>query len=276
MILTSQEVYDWLGFDGDTVSVFSANNTFKFYVSPTTYTITISDGLYTPSNLATELQAKMNASYNHFTVTYSSTTRKFTIVSNASAFQFLRNGSTAGYLFGFNQDSTSSTTTTSNVSIDSETSVIDAIHEYTEDFYQKYLKRNFEVATYTEIHDTEQGNFLFLNNFPVTSVSSFTVNDETVSASDYEINLSVGQIYYPTGFVDDFQGATIVYSAGYSTIPPTIKLGLKNAIKYIYTRWQESSDSLTQYSIDGMKKIFTNYLDADFMAMLGLYKNYMV
>lgn len=61
------------------------NNTFSFTISATTYTGTITPGVYTATSLADAIQTAFNALFAGFTVAYSTSTLKITI-SHASAF----------------------------------------------------------------------------------------------------------------------------------------------------------------------------------------------
>lgn len=66
----------------DTIS--SLNNTFYLITSGITSTISISPNTFTGPSLATELQAKLNATGGSYTVTYDPLTFKYTISSTAS------------------------------------------------------------------------------------------------------------------------------------------------------------------------------------------------
>lgn len=70
---------------------------------PNTYNITLTAGVYSPDELATEIQTQMNAAMVGFTVTYNESTMKFTI-ANASQFEILTTGTSATRLLGLSGD----------------------------------------------------------------------------------------------------------------------------------------------------------------------------
>lgn len=73
--------------------------------TPTTFTVTLTQGNYTGSSLATEIQTQLNAqAFAGFTVTYSSTTSKFTI-ANATSFNLIYATTTASEKIGLTADS---------------------------------------------------------------------------------------------------------------------------------------------------------------------------
>ena len=71
-----------------TFSACAGNTSISVSVGATSQTITITDGNYTASGLASELQTKLNASFggSSFTCSYSSITGKLTITHSASSF----------------------------------------------------------------------------------------------------------------------------------------------------------------------------------------------
>lgn len=94
------------------------NNSIRFVQSSTTYDITLTAGVYTPDELATELQTQLNAATSGFTVTFSETTLKFT-VSNSTAFNIIDdNNTTAQKLIGLSGDTGSVTSWVSDNVID--------------------------------------------------------------------------------------------------------------------------------------------------------------
>jgi hypothetical protein len=85
----------------------------KIYVDDgTLYTATLTEGVYTPSTLATEMQTKINAAYtpdNNFTVTLSALTYKYTVTHSATNFELAFGTNTtasARKLMGFNEADT--------------------------------------------------------------------------------------------------------------------------------------------------------------------------
>jgi len=94
-------------------TVNNNNNTFTLTYLTTDYTITLTNGFYSPGTLATEIKTKMDASGSTlvFTVTNPSLTSKFTISSSANfGLTF-----TDHELLGFTSNKTGASTYTSDV-----------------------------------------------------------------------------------------------------------------------------------------------------------------
>lgn len=95
----------------DYLVIDSSNNKVQFQeAAGVTQTATLTSGAYTPSELATEVQTQLNTTGGTpvYTVTYSATTRKFTIASDrggGATFVLVGNGSSAEFsahkLLGF-------------------------------------------------------------------------------------------------------------------------------------------------------------------------------
>lgn len=94
--------------------------------------ITLSAGFYTGTQLATELQSKLNANTEFvslgvtFTVTYNATTGIFTITPSSGTLKYIQTNNTqqlsdrdsiAGHLFGLNSDSAFGATVTSQTPV---------------------------------------------------------------------------------------------------------------------------------------------------------------
>lgn len=96
----------------------SSNNTITWEDSvPNTHSATITPGNYTGSQLASEIQTKMNAQMSGFTVTFSSNTYKLSW-SNASTFKLLASGNTtADEIIGLSGDGTLATSDASDNAI---------------------------------------------------------------------------------------------------------------------------------------------------------------
>ena len=95
-------------------------------------------------------------------------------------------------------------------------------------FIRSTTTRNFNVQTYTEIRDGQSQNSLFLRQFPIQLITSLTVNGQPVSAIAGNVYTpgARGYLYtltditlYGYEFTRGRNNISIVYSAGYSTIP---------------------------------------------------------
>lgn len=100
----------------DFITINDGNNKLQFQeAAGVTLTATLTNGVYSPSDLATQVQTQLNATGGTpaYTVTYSSTTRKFTIASDrasSAVFVLVGNGSQAGFsahkTLGFDDEDT--------------------------------------------------------------------------------------------------------------------------------------------------------------------------
>jgi hypothetical protein len=85
----------------------------KIYINDgSDYTITLTEGLYTGTTLATELQTQLNASSSNWTVSYSTTTKKFTISNTGSVtLRFTQTTDQAWSMLGFTSGAADDTDT---------------------------------------------------------------------------------------------------------------------------------------------------------------------
>lgn len=94
--ITSATSSDWFldyAFSSQTVDVDSTNNKLNFKESSSELTATLSDGNYTFAQLASEIQTQLNSAGSlTYTVSYSSTTLKFTIAATAGFSLLLKTG----------------------------------------------------------------------------------------------------------------------------------------------------------------------------------------
>ena len=90
---------------------------------------------------------------------------------------------------------------------------------WTEELIHRYLGRNLNSATYTQLAYKPQSEIFQLDNYPVDSITSITIDDEVQDSDDYDLVLDVGSVY--GDFVEN-ERVSIVYVGGYSTIPPLV------------------------------------------------------
>jgi hypothetical protein len=160
--------------------------------------------------------------------------------------------------------------------------------EYVQDEFEAEIGRHIEQGTYhEEIEVRTEVDRIFLDEFPIISVTALTVNGTLISASEYEIKEDVGVIrlrtpvlreYHDSGLDPTFPAggtAWITYVAGYSAgaIPGRVKSAIITWIgsKFnetltagmkserlgdrSYTRIDEPIPPSVQAVIDGMKRI---------------------
>ncbi len=96
-----------------------------------------------------------------------------------------------------------------------------------------YCKRKFKEQTYTdEEYDGNGLKYLYLQQYPVKSISSVTVDETTLSTDSYKIKKSNGNLIrvkgtWPKGDIN----ILLTYIAGYIEIPSDLELACKHLVK---------------------------------------------
>lgn len=136
------------------------------------------DGTYEGSELAAELQTQIDAAFTiSSTVTYSSTTYKFTIdVGGGHTVAYTHSGSDAGLTFGFNADHADAQTITSNKAVPGNPAdTIQTLLNLVDAWCEKHCHRAFESATYIELRNGNSKTFLYLKQKPITAITQLSV-----------------------------------------------------------------------------------------------------
>lgn len=151
----------------------------------------VDDGTYTGAELAAELESKIDTAFSiTSTVSYSTTTKKFTITVSANhTIAYTNTGSDAGLLFGFNADHAAALSITSNVAASDPSAIISDIHGSVEDWVENHCYRKFEDALYVkERHDGNGHNIIYFEQYPVLAVNLdglvWDASSKTVTRSD--------------------------------------------------------------------------------------------
>lgn len=121
----------------------------------------------------------------------------------------------------------------SNINVGYLSSLINA----SESIIETYTNKIFNNQILTEIYNGNSSTTLKLDKFPVTSVTSVTVVDQSDDSSTvyngsvFYVDLVTGEIRFNQNNVDPandnvflsgFQNITVVYVAGYTTVPEDI------------------------------------------------------
>lgn len=189
-ITTLDDCLEFLGIDRGYFVVDSASNVLTLTSSsstPTAVTITLTSGNYDGAGVATHVQTVLNANTSltgsgtiTFAVSYSATTRKFTINSGTGkTIAYTHSTSTAGLTLGFDSDKAATQTITSDVEAGDPTQIVSSIKDEVEEFVSGYCNRTFESTAY-RLERYDGGNQIInLYNYPVTAVdrvATFTLN----------------------------------------------------------------------------------------------------
>lgn len=199
-ITTLDDCLAFLGIDRGYFVVDSASNVLTLTSSsstPTAVTITLTSGNYDGAGLATHVQTVLNANTTltgsgtiTFAVSYSATTRKFTInAGTGKTIAYTHSTSTAGLTLGFDSDKAATQTITSDVEAGDPTQIVSSIKDEVEEFVSGYCNRTFESTAY-RLERYDGGNQIInLYNYPVTAVdrvATFTLNViRIMNSNDY-------------------------------------------------------------------------------------------
>jgi len=120
-----------------------------------------------------------------------------------------------------------------------------------QDIIEKYLDRNIEQANYTEKHDG--GNqFVFLKNYPVSSITSVKEDDIILDSSEYGFT-ETGILYLKDrNFSEGIQNIEVSYTAGYSEIPDSLKRALTIVVQNLIAYAVRPTDLPTSQGMEGM------------------------
>ena len=119
-----------------------------------------------------------------------------------------------------------------------------------QDIIEKYLDRNIEQANYTEKYDG--GNqFIFLKNYPVSSITSVKEDDITLDSSEYGFT-ETGILYLKDrNFSEGIQNIEVSYTAGYSEIPDSLKRALTIVVQNLIAYAVRPTDLPTSQGMEG-------------------------
>jgi hypothetical protein len=130
-------------------------------------------------------------------------------------------------------------------------------------FLERATARTFKAANYTEYLDGEGQRFLWLEQFPVNSLTSLQIVslDGTVIQT---LTANVDFVLYPnTGKLDSLgrwghgiRNIKAVYSGGYTAIPQDLKLLAMNLIQYWMNR--KGKDGVDSVTIGSFSETFVN------------------
>ncbi len=134
--------------------------------------------------------------------------------------------------------------------------ILDILHAAT-NFVNAYCRRKFHLYTITnEPHTLNVDTYVFLNHFPIDSITSFTIKDVSVSSSEYTLDSSTGKIKFKSAKTGDMK---ITYVAGVRTVPSDVHLACKKIANYLWNRRLSeglSSERLFSYSYTLMSDVF--------------------
>lgn len=143
-------------------------------------------------------------------------------------------------------------------------------------YIQSWLNRTFASAAYTETRDGNGGQRMLFANYPVTAVSSLTIDGIAIPLSTSP--LIPGYVFSSTGimlrsytFTQGFQNVVIGYTAGYATVPEDIRQACIDMVALKYR--QRDRIGINSKTLAGEAVTFnTDDMPANVKTILGNYK----
>uniref|UniRef100_A0A6M3XWV5 Putative head-tail connector n=1 Tax=viral metagenome TaxID=1070528 RepID=A0A6M3XWV5_9ZZZZ len=202
MIVDLEDVLSFLDVDVGYFVVNASHDVLVLtYDAGSATNVEVTDGTYTGAELAAHLKTKIDTAFTiTSTVSYSTTTKKFTIaVEAAHTIAFTASGSDAGLLFGFNTDHAAAVSITSNIAASDPSAIISVIHGSVEDWVENYCQRKFEAALYVkERHDGDGQNKIYFEQYPVLAVN---LDDLVWNSTAKTVTRADGGSFVDDGFV---------------------------------------------------------------------------
>lgn len=137
---------------------------------------------------------------------------------------------------------------------------------------ENWVNRTLSSTSYTERYNGTGNYSMMVKNYPITAISSLTVNGAIVSASD---GVSVGYVYDNNQIIfignkiaKGIQNVAITYTAGYAAIPQDIKQVVIELVGYKFKEMNriglESktiAGEVTTFSLKDLKEHNKNLLN---------------
>lgn len=117
---------------------------------------------------------------------------------------------------------------------------------------------------------------LFVDNWPVITVTSFTSQGVAVSTASYSLNQNTGVISL-NSYIDDSNNALLItYTAGYTdtTLPYALQMVILEGVKALYVTRNSSSQSSGAVKSKKVGDYAVTYADTTSMVNNSILKNY--
>lgn len=144
-------------------------------------------------------------------------------------------------------------------------SVIETMIDSVSEWVNNYCRRNFIAQDYTEYYDGNDRRTLYLDHFPVNSITGLYIDTGSnfgagteVAAADYRLHKQFGKIWLEnTVFAAYPRSIKVVYNAGYAdvdSIPDDLKLAVLDDIKWRFNRWKNSQEGIESITMEGVNE----------------------
>ena len=157
----------------------------------------------------------------------------------------------------------------------SDDALLSALITAYSEYIQTYINREFASATYSDNWDGSGGSFMLFPNYPVTAVSSLSIDDISIpfvtNTTDSGYRFDKNRIWLNNYLFNSGMGnIAVTYTAGYASVPPEIA---RATVELVGLRYREkdrigmSSKTLageitafiTKDFPDSVKTILNNY-----------------
>jgi len=218
MIVTLAETESYCRVDNLNIYIPETKNTLNFkYDAGATTSITLTTNRYLPATLAAAIQALMRTEFSDtkITVTWSSTTNKFTIATTTVGvtLQYINADSTSGIYIGFTEDSSAALSIVGDSVIIDDTTLLDDFRSRVDAFVKTYTKRAIEAADYSGLYGFNNG-VVALPDFPINSITTFTTN----------IADGIGMVNSSYYITLKYDGTTFTFSDGNTILKSAVTL----------------------------------------------------
>lgn len=114
--------------------------------------------------------------------------------------------------------------------------------------------RIFVSRAVTEVRNGHGRRRLELHRYPVTAITSITLDEEVLSTDDYSLESEPGIVTLVTGvWTEDVANVTVVYTAGYAraSVPSEVQELALDLLKIKYATWGTNTDTYSSVGIGG-------------------------
>lgn len=126
------------------------------------------------------------------------------------------------------------------VTTDTDDDQISIIMAWVSELIDMYLGRVMVQAEFTQTAYKVRTQYLQLRNYPVSVLTSITIDDEVKDVSDYHLNPDTGEVYgdFVSGDIN-----VLVYTGGYSTLPAVVQEVYLSVIEDRYEDYKGLNDA---------------------------------
>jgi len=126
-------------------------------------------------------------------------------------------------------------------------------------FFNLYTNRHLLSISHTEYYDGDGSNVQYLNNYPITAVTSLYIDanhsygsNSLIDKSEYIVYEDIGKIVLLNGVFDKgAQSVKIVYTAGYTSVPHDLRQACLDQIKFQFLRWKNNREGILSVTLEG-------------------------